>query len=178
MRMKKNIFLYLALIIPILMIAITSIGVRYYKVELYPKYNFLYALVTNRDEYVCIQHLNHKLFPDQYPKDTITPKQIKSCAKLNLFVYDVKKNTSSKINDNQIQNFILAAHSAPTSPDGFYIQQFCSLSVISGWFEDGGGEEKVCLRKDNYQKRLNISQSFNANHYQDVIFIGWILGNR
>ena len=165
MVIKKDYFLYLAILIPIIMIIAVAISVRFYKINFYSQYNFVYAMIDKNNGY-CQKQLLNQLFPAEYP-NKMPPDKKYDCGNPNFYVYDSRKNTSSPITLNQVTQLKL---SQKQSPDGYFIQYYCNTAFSPDWWWDDHPVYGACLRKGDYQKPLKIIN----NDTNSFFFVGWI----
>src|SRR3990167_11128458 len=97
MVFRKNYLLVLAIGLPILMMIIVVLVIRYNPINLHPQYDFLYMMRDNRN-YDCLNVLQSTLFPNQTINQNknmkMTPEQIQRCTNVTLYVYHFSTNTS------------------------------------------------------------------------------------
>lgn len=169
---KKESFLYIAILIPIVMTIVIGLSVFYHRVELHPQFNFLYAMLKNYDDYACIDRIKHDLFGTEIPKRY--QKTTSHCENMSLFTYDFTTRTSKSITSTDAKKLAKAARlsNRSESPDGFYIREYCQPGSDIGWWWGLNFINNVCVAKGNYQNRLTISDPDNTYYF---VFLGWVL---
>ncbi len=169
MAMNRNSLLYIAIAIPILMVTITVIGVRFYHVDLQPKYNYLYAVLDNTDPYQCEQRVTQEIYPKQTNEAFKQP-----CKKPNFYIYNFKNDTSTPTTLEQAKKLNLSdPQKNPTSPDGFRMQRYCSTYHGSWWWDFSMFD--ACVVKDSTQKRLVLKKYSANDSYTRLVLLGWVL---
>lgn len=178
MAFKKNSLLYLAVFIPIAMVVITYFLVQYYRVTLHPKYSFLYVVLKST-QYNCLSQLESKLKLNKpsnnsaFTSNNANTNQNVNCDNLDLSVYSFQTRSSSKITLDQAQKLSLTPRSQPISQDGFSIQSYCYPSSDLGWWGgDFSSFGSICLKKGDYQERINLKRGQDNTYFY---FLGWIL---
>lgn len=172
--MKKNYFLYLAILIPIIMIISVVISVQFSLFNMHPKFNFVYATIDTSNTYYCEQKLLLNLFPAEYSK-TILPSRLygqpTDCKNIKYYIYNFKNNTSSYTELAQVTQLKL---NRATSPDGYKLTQYCRASFPMGWIDDIGSPNAggLCIIKNNTEQKIKVEKPFNFGTY---VFLGWII---
>ncbi|RDI44543.1 hypothetical protein [Aquicella lusitana] len=179
MVIKRNIFLYLAILIPVAMIIITALAVGFYQQKrLQPKFNFVYMLVDS-DQLGCQQAIEQKLFKEQVtPAGRYPAANTKRCDMVKLYLFNTRTRTSTFITLDQAQQFtFLNKLNRYKSPDGFTLESFCRTDMPLGfWNEMRLENHGVCLRQGKYREKLDLKPSREEAAY--FIFIGWIDNRR
>ena|SRR3990167_9635090 len=170
--MKKSWFLYLAILIPLLMILITGLGISYYRVEMNPKENFLYYLSKDPDQF-CLDRIKTQFIPNYQSNSFLN--RTTPCSPIDLYLYDFSKNTNTKISFEQAKKltFLSALNS-----NHFWIEQCYTTNpnfIIFDLATENRGYYFVCLTKNNYRKKLNIQIPYGgAGGYFYFQFVGWV----
>lgn len=172
--MHKNYFLYIALLIPLLMIAVTAIGVLYPQDETTPQEDFIYMAASHYGAYHCALDAKAKLFPNDKNNHgpAPSPAQVDSCADANLYVYHFKEKSNVKINLAEAKQLPLSEKTV--SEDGYQVEQYCSSTMYFMWPFDMSSNYHydICISKNNYQKKINIP--IREEKYNSFQFIAWI----
>jgi hypothetical protein len=175
MTMNRNSLLYIAIAIPLFMVIVTIIGVRFYHVELQPKYNYLYAVLSNTDSYQCEQLITQAIYPQQKFNKLSMPSNL-TCNKPILYIYNFKNKTSTEISPEQAKKLNLSnPQETPTSPDGYRMQRYCSNYSGSWWWEMSISD--TCLKKDTLQTRIILKKYSDQENYTRRVLLGWVLSN-
>lgn len=166
---KKNIPLYLALAVPLLMILVVVILVYLPGIGKSPKINFLYATgdqITydyyNR-YYVSGNHLNVSQDPVPNYQPSYNKKDV------HFYIYDVIKKEASEISFNEAQQLNLDPSNI--SSDGYVVTNGSN----NGGFPFGGPSDynSFYIRGHNRSQKLNLKLS-GSNYYSNFRFLGWI----
>jgi hypothetical protein len=181
MEFRKEHFLYLALAIPVFMIAVVALGVAFSSADLRPHYNFIYTLSPGMHA-SCQTELEQQFHPQAFPlKDRTLAKHPGDfdCAKLDLYLYDFKTKAIRKLTQAQARSYhLFSGTNRLQSPDGFTVQAYCYTGSSPGWWwgaSADSGWSSVCLKKDERQQRLNIKRTDTTDYpYPQFIFLGWI----
>ena len=172
----RNFYLYLAILIPILMIAITTFNLIFYKVELHPQYSFIYMINDRSNAYTCWQAFKADLFPDHAIKSpsSFATNPPYSCKTAKLYEYDFASKKSTLVSIQQVKKMKLSTPSTIVSPDGFTINNYCYASDISSWGFTTYSYDSVCVKKGKANQRLDINynQEYPDNYFY---FVGWVL---
>lgn len=170
--MNKNYYLYIALLIPIILVVVTAAGMLFPQNELLPEENFVYLVAEHYGAFHCGQDLKQKLFADSlnHHVPPLSSDQMNSCASAGLYLYNFKEKSNTKLTLAEAKE--LLASDKTESPDGFRLEEYCSSGMYSMWpFEMSSNHHyNVCIQKDTYQKKINISPDSKYNSFQ---FIGW-----
>lgn len=173
---KKNIPLYIALAVPVLMILLVAGMIYLPGLTKSPKYNFLYMSGSNsyyygsreysvNDGYLVHNELPTSTNPSYYNYGkTSQPK---------FYVYDVAKGVSEEVSFAEAQKYKM--DSSNTSVDGYIIQQGNSGG---GGFLFGGisGEyNSWFIKGHNRSRKLNLK--LNGPDYYNFQFLGWVTNN-
>ncbi len=179
--MKKNLLLYLAILIPTLMIITTAINVIYFNINKIPAQNFLYTILQNSSQQICATEFKSKILFPEYNDNHPGTHTIVDCSTLPIYLYDFNMGSSKTISLSQAKSLLGHTHKLypPTkreandltvSTDGYKIKTYCQKDFGLVWFADQSADE-ICLVKDHYQKPLNISAPNGAYNF---IFITWV----
>jgi len=180
MKIKRENFLYIAIAIPIVMLVIAIINVSFFLATPIPAYNFLYAKIDSSDNQIvflkCVELLKNKLQSDTVSTTTNLADQYSKldCSGVDLYLYDVKNNVSSKMTLEQGQHYQLSKTNQ--APDKFTVQQYCYFRG-NYYFPDMNLKNSyfVCLKKGDYQQKLSIPTDLYASNFA---FLGWILSKK
>lgn len=174
MKLYKNSYLILAIMIPVIMILIICLSNFYYQVEIIPNNNFLYLVSKKSEQYSCAYQVSFELFPNQ-KKPQFKPTNQIDCSSVDLYIYNFKNNSKKKITMVQAKYMAAAHQLQQDSPEGYHILEFCRYTDAGLGLR--GGNHSVCVEKNNQQRKLDIRQSVSpAGGYEKVNFIGWIVG--
>jgi hypothetical protein len=171
MRKSGNILLYLAILIPILMIVIVAVLSLYPSNYPHSKYNFLYAQYDDPNLRSCVYAIEKQLI--NKTAAVSTKSNTVDCKKINLYVYDVNADTKKAISMDDAKKLRLS--NAYYSPDGYSINNYCNIAPIFSAFGDASdrGALTCMINKDRtYSKKLNMDEK---NKFYDKEFIAWIL---
>ena len=160
---RKNIPLYVALAIPVIMIIVIAIAIYAPGIGKGPKINFLYS--SGYGYLVSLGHVTKVTSPIAYPPVTQPLPQ-------QLYLYNVTTNQSQEISLADAEK--LSIDPSAQSADGYSIEQGNS----GGSFPFGGynGDYNTWYIK-GYNRaiklnlKLNASNPYNYNQFQ---FVGWI----
>jgi hypothetical protein len=171
---KQKIYLFIAILIPILMILIVALSVLIPVQKISPAYRFLYALGDNKEPFTCLQNMRWKFFPN---KNTYNFYKIasESCKNVKLFVYDFNTDTPTPITFDAAKKLRLK-ETLPEA-DYFYISRDCYTGPILGLWSMRSTYNDVCLAKNDYKRLLNVNPGHSTEFFY-FNFIGWILANQ
>lgn len=173
---KESKYLYIAILIPTLMIVITAISVFYYKKELHPQHNFVYMMKNDSDAYQCWSQLKSEIFPKTNTQQTTHSTPPKDCSSVKFYEYDFANNKSTLVTLAQVKQMKLSDPDNATSADGFKVNNYCYSSDVFGWGFSSRSYYSACIKNGDYQQKLNIDFSNdNSNEYSYLFFVGWIL---
>ncbi len=179
--MKKNhLLLYVALALPMLMIFVIFIGMRFFPVELSPQYNFLYATSKSRTYYVCRQQIMAVLFPQKNQTQNFASSYKQPiCNDAQLYVYDFNKQTSTPITLEETKTLRFVKDFDYRSPDGFFVNPGCNSPSPAMFLQDISDTHykttpTVCLVKKRYQRNLTLALGSTLSPTAYFIFLGWI----
>lgn len=174
MEAKKNVPLFVALSIPVLMIVLVAVSIYLPAMFIKPQTDFIYIVegdfycggttyLTQMGRVVETQvktNTNNKICNEQY--------RVKSNTRL--FYYDVKEDVSQEISYEKAAGFMI--DDMTRSADGFEV---VSGSYGGDIFSFGGGDYYSRYRKKgSYSRRINavVGQS----HSYKFKFLGWVKG--
>jgi hypothetical protein len=121
---KKEIYLFIAILLPIIMILIVAISLLFPVKKLSPKYNFLYVIGDNAEPYTCLQNMAQKFYPKRTSSYDFYKIDPEKCKKLQLFVYDFKTDSIKPITFADAKKLRIAEN-LPTDAGNFYISRYC-----------------------------------------------------
>lgn len=171
---KKNIPLYIALAIPVLMIVLVAAFIYLPGIGQKPKENFVYMTGNapyyygpgSSGYYVSSGKLIYTPPPTANPPlpkpDTLQP---------HFYVYDVAKDQATEITFEQAQNYSL--DSSNTSPDGYTIERG---NGGGGDFFFGGAPgdyNNWYIKGHNRSRKLNLKLTGNYSYGDNFQFLGW-----
>lgn len=172
MENKNRVYLYIALLIPLIMFGITAISLLFPQETFLPKQDFIYVLGSGNEAYTCVQKIRSQLFPGEYTAAT-APKPT-DCKDTFLYRYDVTNRSSTLITADEIKNIKLPSKAIMTTDDGYSIIPYCDTSNLSGW-TPSNPSYGICIQKDDKQKRLNITNYVNhSKTFYYFYFISWL----
>lgn len=174
---KKNLPLYIALAVPVLMIVLVWAFIYFPGIGKKPTVNFLYMTGNyiynydygyNQQGYgVSNGHLIYT--PPTVNPNIPVPYNNPQNTDVHFYVYDVSKNESTEVTFAQAQSYQL--DTTNTSSDGYTIQQG---SGGSGDFLFGGGGGDYTswfIKGHNRSVKLNLKLTGNYSNFR---FLGWI----
>jgi hypothetical protein len=163
----KKANLYLAILIPIGMIVITTFTLLWHQKALHPENNFLYLASESFEAFYCLEQIKFELLPNQ-PK----PKNAQqNCSKIQFYVYDFKTRTSTPMTREEVARLPLSL----TIADGYKIENYSSSGSDLIWPLLGATYyPDLSLLKGNYEKRLNVQDGTQLKNYYSLQFIAWI----
>jgi hypothetical protein len=161
----KKASLYLAMLIPLFMIVVTTFGILWYQKDLHPENNFLYLASESYEAFYCQEQIKFELIPGQ-PK----PKAAQShCSRVELYIYDAKTKTSTLISQAAAAHLKLSSN--PISTEGYKVEPSYNSDSDFIWpLLTGNTFPDLSLSKGQYRKRLNVRQK----NYVSLQFIAWI----
>ena len=176
MKITKNIPLLVGIALPIIFILIISTVVFTPSLFIKPQYNFLYSSDNSYDYYN--RYSNTYEVKDGHialtPVPPINGYAYKTCNP-PLYLYDVKSNTSSKVEFNEVSN--LGIDAGPSSPDGYSVTYKYSNDGIFGIFGGSNSSQNgYVISKGNGAKRLEGLTSSGYSYYNSGNFqlLGWV----
>ena len=170
---KKNIPLYIALAVPIVMIIIVAAFIYLPGIGKKPRYNFLYV----SGDYASYNYpgsynvVNGRIAKIPTTNTNGTPYPVQMAVTPQLYVYNVTTNVSREISYDAAVGYTLDP--ATQSPDGYTVQQG---SGGGGDFLFGGGVSDYndwFLKGHNRSLKLNLKTTGSPSYY-NVQFLGWI----
>lgn len=175
MSCKQNKLLYLAIIIPMIMITITIGTTLYYRVELQPRHDFIYALFKTGSQYGCGSKLKAQIFPREHFADhfNFATHPIK-CQTPELYIFHVNNGTSTPTSMQHINNLVLAKNLTSTASDKYTVEEYCKPKSLLAWLWDLQNSNSVCLQKNGAQKKLHLTETLDPKTHYQFVFIGWI----
>lgn len=164
MNKSHHLYLTLAIVIPVIMIAIVVFNILFFRTQLTPQYHFIY-MTNTAYSWACYESIKKELFPNENKSSTATKKS-EDCTGVKIFEYDFSNDKSSPVTLAQVKKMKLQSTKNRLSPDGYTIG-YCNTTGVVDWFP-GFSSDSICIRKDNASERVDIpaSKSF---------FIGWKL---
>jgi uncharacterized membrane protein YgcG len=177
---KKNIPLYIALAVPVLMILLVAAFIYLPGIGQKPKYNFLYMTGGNSyyaygsQQYVVSNgHLVQNPKPYNQYDPTTQPGYVQpDSLKPHFYVYDVSANTATEVTFDQAANNY-ALNSNNQSPDGYSLQQG-NYSGGSFLFGGGGGSDYSSWFLNGHNRSRKLNLQLTGAGYDNFQFLGWI----
>ena len=176
---KKNLPLYIALCIPVVMIVIIAAAIYLPGLGKKPQYNFIYATGENVDYYYYGSDFIYVVRDDKVVKVDRTPNpnaprpinNNQNIVEPKLYLYDVVKNQSTELTLFQTQQYTL--NTSNTSPDGFTVERG-NYSDGGFPFDGGSGDyNHWYLKGHNRSRQLNLALS-GFDIYNNFQFLGWV----
>ena len=170
---KKNLPLYIALAIPVLMILVVAGFIYLPGLGKKPQYNFLYMTGSNsyyyygdREYSVTNRHLTHNELPT-----STQPSNYKPVGEPHFYVYDTAKDTATEINFAQAQAYRL--DSSNTSPDGYTVERgnYSGGGLFFGGIS--GDYNSWFIKGHNRSRKLNLK--LTGPDYYNFQFLGWVV---
>lgn len=177
---RQHLPLIIGIALPIVFIIIISIVIYTPNLGVHPEHNFVY---TNENSYPYdsryknsytvknnrIVEVSNNLPTSTYPGGYLPV--IKDVP--DLYLYDVKNNTSHQISFEEAQNYVVDA--GPSSPDGYTVQYEGGYGSIFDLFGDSRGDMGYYIEKDRGKKRLVGMQTNDRYSYQyNFKLLGWV----
>ncbi len=172
---KKNLPLYIALAVPVLMIILVAAFIYLPGIGQKPKYNFVYMSGNNVYDYsynnygYSVQN-GHAVYIPQPVNNLTNPPQ--NQAQPQFYLYDTSKNEATSLTFEQVQTYNLDPTN--TSQDGYTVQQgnggggdlfFGSTpSDYNSWF----------IKGHNRSVKLNLKTVSSTYSYYNFRFLGWV----
>ena len=166
MLRKRDYFLYLALIIPFMMIII-AIVLRFYHVDLQPNYSYLYASSeSNECEHLLTQEIYNTIHYNKKSFDL-------TCKNTFFYIYNFHTNTSTAVSLENAKKYSLLGppEFPPKSPDGFHLAT-CFPEETNWWWD--ANIFITCLTKNHQQKKIVLKNMSSQERNSTLKFIGWI----
>ena len=168
---KKNIPLYAALAVPVLMILIVAGMIYLPQLNQKPKYGFVYMSDNNSNYYYGYQVQGDRLSYVASPNDNLTNQ---SNIPPHFYLYDTARGEATELTLAQAQAYKL--NPVQTSPDGYVVEQGngsgggfifgSSSSDYSSWF----------LKGHNFSRKLNLKLVYSPyGSYYNFRFLGWVV---
>jgi hypothetical protein len=169
---KEQKYLFIAILIPIIMILIIAFSLLIPNKKISPANNFLYAIDVGTESYTCLQNMYSKFYPERNSSKfyKIAPD---SCKHVQLFIYDFKNESAKSISFADAKKLHLTEN-LPSGSQYFYISRSCYTGPDLGLWSMRSNYNDVCLVKDDYKRVLNLNLQ-DPKRYFNFIFIGWIL---
>jgi hypothetical protein len=165
--MKKNSRLYLALLIPLFMILVTTLTLLWYQKDMHPDQDFVYLASPSFQAFYCQAQIRAELIPDQ-PKPRA---QQANCDEVQLYIYHFKSRTSTPVTAREAARLQLSAN----SKEPYQIEPYYGSGVDFLWpIMNVAYAPDFCLVKGQYRKKLNIHPDQSHSLYYALQFIGWI----
>jgi len=160
--MKKNYFLYLAILVPLVMMSAAIISTLFFKKEQHSQYDFAYAVLK--------QYTKHC---DRFLDPILLVAQWDNTCEASFYIYDSKRNTSRLVTHDQIPAHLLISG---VSPDGYNIE-VCGVTFPEiFWLDDKYYHWNRCLVRGNFQKRMiKLQQDQVSSSPNNFVFLGWIV---
>ncbi|VVC74947.1 hypothetical protein AQUSIP_02210 [Aquicella siphonis] len=173
MNKNNQIYLLIALLIPVVMIICTIFFIALSKAKLHPQQNFIYMLTKDSNPYYCLQQSKAKLFPDTYPVKSGSDVKPADCSSTKVYQYDFNQDKGLLLTLEAASQLRPSLPSEAKSPDGFEIKSYCGTSTLSGWAPSRHGSD-ICVTNGEQAKRLAISHyPDNSGDYYYFYFLGW-----
>jgi hypothetical protein len=187
---KKHFTILLAFLLPIGLIIFVALSIYIPSFFLPTNYNFVYVICSDvpyskicdyKDDYsirfaeqkIISGRLEKELSEDGYDiiETILDPLQE---YKTNIFLHDVKKNTSREITIEEAQKLSIAY--GVVSPDELFVHnRYHNYGGVLGFYSGGGSPDEYYLTDGKARRKLNI---FRMNEQQDgrnFSFVGWVV---
>ena len=179
MNKRKNIFLIIGLILPVLMfglILLTSFGSK----QEFPKYNYLYLSSSFNYSPECKEYISLESNKLVYKKvDSIlseTPSLKLLCGS-TVYLYDVKTNQSVQIKNDELSKYDLANngnefsfYDTKPAPDGYRFENYYGRSSAFPFFL-GFGKNDYNFKKVLVKNGTVIEQNISGESINFISFI-------
>ncbi len=167
--MKKNSRLYIALLIPLFMILVTTLTLLWYQKNLHPQHDFVYLASPSFQAFYCQEQIRAELIPGQ-PKPRAHQT---NCDQVQLYVYHFKTSTSTPVTAPEAARLKLTVN----SKEQYQIEPYYGSGVDFLWpIMNVAYAPDFSLVKGQYRKKLNIHPDQSHSLYYSLQFIGWIDG--
>ena len=161
----KKASLYLAILIPLFMIIVTTLGVLWHQKDLHPNQNFLYLASESYEAFYCLEQIKFELIPGQPKPKAAQP----DCRRVQIYMYNFATKTS-------IPMSMAAAAQLKLSPnlisdDHYRIDPSYNVESHFIWpLLSGNTHVELSLANGEYRKQLNLQQK----KYAYLQFIAWL----
>ncbi len=174
MNIPKNMVLWVALAIPVLMILFVAAAIYIPQRGITaPQYNFVYALRNYSDgyEYTVVDgKLTRREISDP---NTIKPTPAETrFAPTRFFLYDVTHSTSQELAFEEAQKLTLDNN--VTSPDGYEMKRGGEGGGVFPFFFSEGNYNTQYLVKGNRAIKLELKE-IGEPYYYNQSFFGWVI---
>lgn len=170
---RKNIPLYIALAVPVIMIAVVALLVYLPSGFIHPSYRFVYS---SGGDYPYNEYVVHDRHLEKNPPAPNDPyaQRYAAAAEPQLFIYDPVKNESREASLDEATGYVLD----PTtqSPDGYEVSQGNSDGGIFEAFFGGNRDYSARYLVGHHgSKKMNL-KSVAGSYYDPYSFrfLGWI----
>lgn len=168
----KVIYLYLAFILPILMMITIAFSTFYYRTKNIPLQSnfFIYALIRIDQMPFCKLEVQAMLLPEKYKKPYQEMQKLRQSSLCNssFYLYNFLQHKSTPIVLTHAKQLVdknmMTLHAI--SPDGFKIN-YCSNPFPFWWVNDNN---QICILRHHFSQSLNIKIPVNYSFE----FLGWI----
>ena len=187
---KKNTALFLAFLLPVLLIVIVALSVYLPSRMVSTQYNFLYATCADGDNYYrysCNTYLGQRydvvggnivvkdINPTLDANRNGTPDS-KEVVTTRIFLHDTSKNESREITLEEAQSLKLS--DLLTSPDGATVSSGSERNADFLFLFGGGSSYGHYLSKGGSKRKLDLINDDQYYHQKNFQFLGWVLPGR
>lgn len=171
---KNNVSLYIALAIPVVMVAVLALAIYGPKaVASPPQYDFVYSRGDSRYYPYSFEYAVREGRVEQEPVPTPPDAKLAAPREPRLYLYDVSEERERELSLTEVQ--ALRLDTASTSADGFTLERGGRGGGVFPFFFDSGDYNSLYLSKGSYNVKLNIGQGDFRYDGQDLRFLGWII---
>jgi hypothetical protein len=169
---KKNLPLYIALAVPVLMILLVAAFIYFPGIGKHPKHNFLY--LSGNDVYYYGSGQGYQVSGGHLvfnpPSAASAPSYYAQQGQPHFYIYDVAKNEATEVSLAEAQSYTLDPTN--TSSDGYTIQQG-NGGGSDFLFGGGGGDYTSWFIKGN-NRAIKLNLKLTGSSYSNFRFLGWI----
>ena len=162
---KKNIPLYIALAVPVLMILLVAAFIYFPDLGKHPKYNFVY--MTGSDVYYYDYGHGYQVNGGRLVSPSLTNY---NQPEPHFYIYDVEKNVATEVTLNQAQNYSLDPTN--TSSDGYTVQR--GNGGGGDFFFGGGGYDYDSWFIKGHNRAVKLNLKLTGSTYSNFRFLGWV----
>lgn len=175
MNKPKNVVLWVALAIPVLMVLFVagSIYIPQRGIEP-PTHDFIYTLRNYSDGYEYSVGADGKMVRDKLPQENFpktTPAGVAN-APTRFFRHDVQTNTSEELAFEAVAS--LRLDNTNTSPDGYELRRGGQGGGVFPFIFSEGNYDDQFLVKGNRSIKLKLKKITDP-YYSPFQFMGWII---
>lgn len=175
---KKNLPLYIALAVPVLMIILVAAFIYLPGIGQKPKYNFLYVSGNNVYDYgynnygYMVKNSQLIYVPQPASSSAYYNNQIQTQEQPHFYLYDTVRNVATELTFDQAKTYNLDPTN--TSPDGYTVQQGNGSSGGDLFFGSAPSDyNSWFIKGHNRSTKLKLKTVSSTYNYYNFRFLGW-----